>query len=211
MLRLFISKRSNATRARRLMPRTSSDAQSRLPNAKAFGRSGLLMRFGRDRKAAAAVEFAMIAAPLVLMLCASVELGMVFLVDVTLDNAVQAASRGIRTGTTTAGNTTQAQFITDICNNMGWLASSCPTSLSVEVNTYASFTAVATTAATTPISNGKLNTPLTYTIGSGSTIQMVRAYYDWPLFTPLLSPGLSTLGNGDALLSSQAIFRNEPF
>lgn len=168
-----------------------------------------LMRFGRDRKAAAAVEFALIAAPLVFMLCACVELGMVFLVDVTLDNATQAAARGIRTGTITSANTSLAQFQAQICNNMGWLAASCPTSLSVDVQTYSSFGNV---PLTDPVSNGKLQTgSLKYNIGSGSQIQEVRAYYDWPLFTPLLNGGLSTLSNGDALLSAKVIFRNEPF
>jgi Flp pilus assembly protein TadG len=167
------------------------------------------MRFGRDRKAAAAVEFALIAAPLIFMLCACIELGMVFLVDVTLDNATQAAARGIRTGTTTAANTSKAQFIAQICNNMGWLAASCPTSLTVDVQTYSTFSLV---PLTDPVTNGKIDsTKIAYNIGTGSQIQEVRAYYDWPLFTPLLNGGLSTLSNGDALLSAKVIFRNEPF
>jgi len=167
------------------------------------------MGFGRNRKAAAAVEFALIAAPLVFMLCACVELGMVFLVSVTLDNATQAAARGIRTGTTTSSNTSVAQLRATICNNMGWLAASCPNSLSVDVQTYSSFASV---PLTDPVIGGALQTgSLNYNIGAGSQIQEVRAYYDWPLFTPLLSGGLSTLSNGDALLSSKVIFRNEPF
>ncbi len=170
-----------------------------------------LLRFAADRKAAAAVEFAMVAAPLVFMICACLELGMIIVVSVTLDNAVDLTSRGIRTGNITSGNTTAAQFKQTVCDNMGWLASSCPAALSLDVQTYTSFAAVATVAPTDPVTNGKLQNPLGYTIGAGSQIQMVRAYYDWPLFTPFLSGGLSTLANGDALLSSKVVFRNEPF
>jgi Flp pilus assembly protein TadG len=170
---------------------------------------GWLTRFGADRKAAAAVEFALVAAPLVFMICACIELGMVILVSVTLDNATDIASRGIRTGTTTSSNTSLTQFRQAICDNMGWLSSSCPSSLSVDVMTYNSF---ANVPLTDPVSNGQLQTgSLNYTIGAGSQIQMVRAYYDWPLFTPMLSGGLSTLSNGDALLTSKVVFRNEPF
>ena len=202
-LRRFM--RSSAARARAI----GRDGRSALPNAQASGNHGRLSsRFGRDSKAAAAVEFALIAGPLVLMMCACVELGMVFLVQVTLDNAVQAAARGIRTGATTSANMTQVQFQTLVCNNMGWLSSSCSSSLSLEVQTYSTFALV---PLTDPVSGGKLQTPLAYNIGTGSQIQEVRAYYDWPLFTPMLSGGLSTLASGDALLSSKVIFRNEPF
>jgi len=133
---------------------------------------------------------------------------MVFLVSTTLENATETVSRGIRVGTITAANTSPAQFVQDICNNMGWLASSCPSSLTVDVNVYSTFSAV--TLAPPPVSAGKLNST-NYNIGTGSQIQMVRAYYNWPLFTPLLSAGLSTLSNGDALLTTNDVFRNEPF
>ena len=170
-----------------------------------------LSRFSADNQAAAAVEFALIAAPLIFMICACIELAMVFLVDVTLDNATTIASRTIRTGSVTSSNTTQAQFKQAICDNMGWLSASCPSSLTIDVRTYNTFSAVAT--APSPVVNGawdKTN-PVQYSTGSGSQIQMVRAYYDWPLFTPILNGGLSTLSNGDALLSAIVVFRNEPF
>ncbi len=155
------------------------------------------------------MEFALIAAPLVFMICACVELCMVFLVSVTLDNATQMAARGIRTGNTTSSNTSPAQFVADICNNMGWLAGSCPTSLTLDVETYSTFSAIPLTS---PVSKGVLVTKsFGYNVGAGSQIQVVTAYYTWPLFTPLLNPGLVTLGSGDALLTSKVIFRNEPF
>ncbi len=182
--------------------------RSRVAQARASSDDAFVARFGRDRKAAAAVEFALIAAPLVLMMCACVELAMVFMVSTTLENATETVSRGIRVGTITAANTSQAQFMQDICNNMGWLAGSCMSNLSVDVNTYTSFEGV---PLSDPVKSGVLSTSLNYIIGTGSDIQEVRAYYSWPLFTPLLNPGLSTLSNGDALLSAKVIFRNEPF
>ncbi|MGZ3298464.1 MAG: TadE/TadG family type IV pilus assembly protein [Asticcacaulis sp.] len=160
-------------------------------------------------RGAAAVEFALIAAPLVFMICACIELGLVILVSVTLDNATDIASRGIRTGVTNGTNSSAGTFKQSICDNMGWLAASCPSSLTIDVQTYTSF---ANVPLTDPVTGGKLVTAgLGYNPGSGSQIEMVRAYYDWPLFTPFLQAGLATLSNGDALISSKAVFRNEPF
>ena len=62
------------------------------------------------------------------------------------------------------------------------------------------------------IKNGKFDTAnFAYVIGSGSKIQMVRAYYEWTLFTPFLQSGLSTLTNKDAVITAKVVFRNEPF
>lgn len=170
-------------------------------------RRALTCRLGN--RGAAAVEFALIAAPLVFMICACIELGLVILVSVTLDNATDIASRGIRTGLTNSSNSSIATFKQTVCNNMGWLSSSCPGSLTIDVQTYNSFASV---PLTNPVSGGKLDTTgMGYNVGNGTAIQMVRAYYDWPLFTPFLQAGLSTLGNGDALITSKVVFRNEPF
>lgn len=180
-----------------------------MPARPAFSRSNLLSRFRRDGRGAAAVEFAMVAGPLIFLICACIELALIILLSVTLDNATDRASRDIRTGITTAGNSSLTTFKQSICNNMGWLSGSCMTNLHVDVETYSSFAAVPTADL---IKNGQFDTAnFQYTIGTGSKIQMVRAYYEWPLITPFLDAGLSTLGNRNAVVSAKVIFRNEPF
>ena len=92
---------------------------------------------------------------------------------------------------------------------MGWLSATCPSSLHIDVQTYDSFAAVPTTDL---IVSGQFDTTnFKYLIGTGSKIQMVRAYYDWPMFTPLLQAGLKTLSNNDAVITAKVVFRNEPF
>ncbi len=171
----------------------------------------LLKRFCADSKAAAAVEFAMIAMPLIFMIVSLLEVGLIFLVSLTLDNATDIAAREVRTGQVTNANTSEAQFEQLICNNMGWLSGSCTSSLSVEAQTFTTFSLAATDVATSQVKNGVVSTSLPYVMGGGSQIQVVRVFYDWPLVSPLLNPSLSTLGNGDALLTYAAVFRNEPF
>lgn len=168
----------------------------------------LATRWRKDRRGATAVEFALVVGPLIFMIMCCLELALVILVSVTLDNATEMASREIRTGEMTSASTSD-DFRKLICNNMSWLSGSCLASLQVDVRTYDSFSLV---DLSTPIKNGQFSaSTFYYQVGGGSKIQLVRAYYEWPLFTPFLKPGLSTLSNGDALITSTAIFRNEPF
>ncbi len=155
------------------------------------------------------MEFALVAGPLIFLICACIELALIILLSVTLDNATDLASRNIRTGLTTQANSTVTTFKQSICNNMGWLSGSCMANLYVDVQTYNSFALVPTTDL---IKNGQFDTAnFAYVIGTGSKIQMVRAYYDWPLITPFLDAGLSQLSNKDAVVSAKIVFRNEPF
>jgi Flp pilus assembly protein TadG len=163
----------------------------------------------RDRKGGAAIEFALIAGPLLFLIFACFELAFVVLISVTLDNATDLASRQIRTGITTQGNSTASTFRQQVCNNMGWMVSTCVANLQIDVQTYNSFAQVPTTDL---IKNGQFDSAnFAYVIGGGSKIQMVRAYFEWPLFTPMMTAGLATLSNQDVVISSKVVFRNEPF
>jgi Flp pilus assembly protein TadG len=161
-----------------------------------------------DSRGAAAVEFALVAGPLIFMICACIELAMIILLSVTLDNATDIASRKIRTGTISA-STTPDGFKDLVCANMGWMKGSCKASMRVDVRVYDSFAAV--TTAPPPIVDGKWNIGETCKIGTGSQIQMARIYYTWPMFTPVLQGAFTSLSNKDIVITSTAVFRNEPF
>lgn len=164
----------------------------------------------KDTRGSTAVEFALVAGPLIFLICACAELALIFLVSVTLDNATDRASRDIRTGLTTNANTSVEQFKQKICDNMSWLGGNCISSLQVDVQTYSSFADLSN--APPPIEDGKFKaSSFNFNIGPGSRIQMVRVYYEWPLITPMLDGALSKLGNNDAVVSAKAVFRNEPF
>jgi len=49
-----------------------------------------------------------------------------------------------------------------------------------------------------------------FTTGGSGEITVVRVLYPWEFFTPMISVLLSDTGNSK-LLSSTAIFRNEPY
>lgn len=163
----------------------------------------------KDERGSAAVEFALVAGPLIFLICACIELAVVILLSVTLDNATSLAARDIRTGLTTKTNTSVIQFKQKVCDHMGWLGGSCMSSLQVDIRSYSTFAELA--AAPPPIKDGVFITTFSYDIGLGSKVQLVRTYYEWPLMTPFLDGGLAKLSNHDAVISSTAVFRNEPF
>ncbi|OYW82090.1 MAG: pilus assembly protein TadE [Asticcacaulis sp. 32-58-5] len=162
-----------------------------------------------DRTGAAAVEFALIAGPLILLIFACLELALFIVVSVLLDNATQSAAREIRMGILTAGNSNATSFRQQICDNMGWVATTCMSNLQIDVQTFDNFAMVDLTP---PIEDGEFEEAnFSYDVGDGSQIQLVSAYYSYSLITPILNSGLSTLSNGDAVLTTQVVFRNEPF
>jgi Flp pilus assembly protein TadG len=175
----------------------------------------------RDRRGATAVEFAMIAAPLTFMIFALIQLGTYFTVQLTLDNAVAAAARELRTGQIVADGksdtTGQKSFLTAVCNNMSWLQSQCQSGASnssgtqylvVDVRTLSSFSG---NSAPSMTSNGAMNTSnfCFYSGGSGSAVEL-RAFYQWQLLAPALISTMQTFSNGIAEIQSTQVFQIEP-
>jgi Flp pilus assembly protein TadG len=170
-----------------------------------------LASFRRAQDGHAAVEFAIVAAPFFFMLFAMMELAIVFTISTTLDDGLRDAARRIRTGEVqTLGGASQTTFKNDVCARMIWLQTHCQTHLSIDVRTYASFAAA---APPNPVqADGTFNNAaLTFTPGGPEEIVLVRGFYRWPLFTPFLSQALGKLSNNEAVVTSAATFRNEPY
>jgi Flp pilus assembly protein TadG len=158
---------------------------------------------------ATAVELAMIGLPFFVLLCSIVELGMMFMTSTTIEAATEAAARQIRTGQLQAGSSDSATgFKTLICNSMSWISTSdCMANMSVDVQTYPSFSAMAVNP---PIANGAIDaSQLTFNPGSSCSIELVQVFYPYTLLTPLLEPGLPNLGANQRLLTTAIAFRNE--
>lgn len=177
-----------------------------------FNPIAALRRFVRAQRGATAVEFAIIALPFLVLLFGIIELGMVFLVSTTLSNATDAAARQIRTGEfQTSGSSSKVDFKTLVCAKMTWLQQSCGSNLAVDVQTFNTFQDLSTTGPT----NAQTFNPNTtcFTTGNPGDIVLVRTYYTWTIFTPLLNAALVNMGNGSGkrLINATTSFRNEPW
>jgi Flp pilus assembly protein TadG len=163
----------------------------------------------RDQSAATALEFALVAPPFLFMILAIFELALVNLVSVTLDSATQQAARLIRTGQAQSSAYTTTQFTKLVCDNMGWMASQCPSQLFVDAQVKSSFSA---NNAASPVQNGAwVGGNLKFDMGKAGDIVVVRTFYKWNLITPVLYGGLQTLPGGVSVVSAATTFRNEPY
>ena len=163
------------------------------------------------QQGATAVEFAMVAFPLFLIIMATLELAMVFVVSTMLEGALSRAAREIRTGQQqNSTDVSSTAFKAEVCSQMVFLKASCAGNLTIDVRGGAQFSSA---GAPDPIVNGAFDSSqMTFVPGGPSTIVLVRAFYRWPLFTPLLNEGLSKLnGQNTAVITATDTFRNEPY
>jgi Flp pilus assembly protein TadG len=169
-------------------------------------------RFARTERGATAVEFALVSLPILVMIFGLLELALVFMVGTTLDSATEAAARQIRTGQFQSGQiTTMAAFKTLVCQRMTWLTSKCDAQLSLDVRTFQNFSDMAAVGPVNPITFG--STQPCFSPGQPGDKVLVRTYFTWNLFTPLLDAPLENMGPGSGrrLLSSTTAFMNEPY
>jgi len=174
----------------------------------AAGRGAERMR-RRRRSGSAALQFALVAPVFFILLMGTIETGVIYLGEVTLQNAVDDAARLIRTGQVAANGTTAAQFRQNICNEISPLLA-CNSNLQIDVETYANF---ASANYVNPLqADNTLNPALNnYAVGTYCSIVLVRAFYTWQVLTPLLNPFLVNIANGQHLMTATAAFRNEPY
>lgn len=190
--------------------------------------SSLTKRLAHAEGGASAMEFSIIAVPFIFLLLACLELGLIFVANTSLQNATFVAARQIRVGSLAAAGKAQAtsngseidldDFKTMICNDMPLTSvSDCKSHLYLDVRELTDFTGAMPAS---PYTGTTLNTSgfCFYSGASGSIVEL-RAYYLWPVFTPLLlNPLVNTRAvAGDAsasgnwfALSSHEVFRNEP-
>lgn len=169
-----------------------------------------LFAFVKNREGAAAVEFALVAIPLFWMIFGMIEFGAMSLAQTSLDNAVTQAGREIRTGVAQGNALTKAQIEAKICGHLNAIMSlECDGNLFLDVDRYDSFASVGNGS---PLVNGSIDTgQLGYTPGGANEVILVRAYYQWQVFTPLFGAILANMNDGRRLVVSSMLFRNEPF
>jgi Flp pilus assembly protein TadG len=166
-------------------------------------------RFARAQNGAAAVEFALVAAPFLALVFAILETALIFFAGQTLEAAASDSARLIMTGQAQTGGYSQSDFKTAVCNRLAGGLFDCTNGVYVDVKTYTTFTSI---TATPPITNGQLDTTnLAYSPGGPNCIVSVQLYYKWPIYVSLLGDNLSNLNGNYRLLVATSVFRNEPY
>lgn len=169
----------------------------------------LLRRFGRNRTASAAVQFAFIAPLFFGLLFAIIETALMFFASQVLETATQDSARWILTGRAQGANYDAAAFKTNVVCPAVQVLFNC-SGISIDVQNYTSFQSV---TINNQIDGSKnfISNNLKYCPGDAGDIVVVRLFYQWPTFVTGLGFNLSNLSGGKILLSATAAFKNEPF
>ena len=175
-------------------------------------------RFLANEDGVYAIEFALVSIWFFPLLFMIFEVAFTIFANQLLDNAVSDTARLIRTGQAQQQSFSKEKFKKEVCDKLSSMFD-CDQYLHIDVRTFDNFTSA--NAASNPvdevtddegetslkIDEGKMQ----YNQGGSRDIVVVRAYYEWPMISPMSNLIFSDLSNGRRLLASVAAFRNEPF
>ena len=151
------------------------------PSCKADGRGAKGLRrlglFGRDTTGASALEFALVATPLILLLLAILQVGLVFFANFTLENAAAQGARLIRTGQAQNQGLGAGDFKDEVCKHLSEMLSCAK--LKLDVRRFDNFSS---SELTNPLDGqGDLKSNFSFDPGVGGEVVVVRAFYPWDL------------------------------
>jgi Flp pilus assembly protein TadG len=148
-----------------------------------------------NRRGSVALEFAILATPLLLLTLGTMEVGYDFFVEAVLENAVHVAARGVQVGTSqgSASGAAAATWVAGaVCPALGRLLNCNQLYVSVTTipsgtgqNYYTYIGANPPSVATITSSSNSVCT------GSGGKLMLLQAYYLSPTFVGLLVPAWS--------------------
>jgi Flp pilus assembly protein TadG len=166
----------------------------------------LLRRFRRNRRASAALEFALVAPVFFALLFAIIETALMFFANQVLETITQDSARMIYTGQAQKASYTQAQFATYVCGQIPALFS-C-NSVWIDVESASAASGVNNNSCVDASGNF---VSAQYNPGGASDIVVVQLCYKWPIFVTSLGYNIANLPGGKRLLTASAAFRNEPY
>jgi len=181
-------------------------------------------RLCRERSGATAVEFGLVALPFLAMVGACLENGLVAWEQEIIQQAVVEAGRQMYTGsfqTANAGTTDAAtllgRFRTAICTQPSGIPR---VTIFNCANVRVSITPAGSYAGATPVSPVVINSNgisdwnpnfQSYTCGGASSIMVIQAAVDIPVFFPFLGAATANLPNQRRVLQAATVFKIEPY
>lgn len=179
-------------------------------------RWSLLKRLNDNRDGAAALEFAILALPFLMLIFATFETFLAFAGEQLMNNAVDDMARKIRTGEITFGqgkstDMTESEFREAFCAEIAVLRmcssteAATPSKLYLDIRQFASFSDMPKDVPrVTSDQFSDLDTSeFAFSPGGSESKNMVRAYYKWQVMTDLVRPYISNLRPAGQVMPTQ--------
>lgn len=161
----------------------------------------------KNQSGSTAVEFALLALPFFALVAATIQLGIIFLSNQTLDAAIDTVSRRIQTGQVAASGFSESQFRDLICSE-AILVGDCNSNIEISVRSFPNITALEEVDLYD--SKGFPIIEPVFDPGAGGDIVVVSARITIPVLGGEWFFGDAFGANGMQLLTSKA-FTNEEF
>lgn len=163
-----------------------------------------------DIRGVAAVEFAIVAAPLAALIVAILQTSLVFFAQQTLETTAETSVRQLVTGEAQKGNVTKAQFKSRVCSTLP-VFMEC-SKVIIDVRSATSFSGISTKSLTITVDkDGNITTPFSYAPGNAGSINIVRVMYIWDVMGGPLGFDLATMSNNKRILYATSVFKTEPY
>lgn len=174
----------------------------------------------KNEEGTTAVEFAIIAPLLFVILFAVVELGILYVRMNVVSDGIEEVSRIIKTGQKFSAsrptcNSEADCFVNQFCDNVDTI-NKCTHGINFSYDVQA-FTALHEINNNTPLpcpsengGGGASNNP-SFNAGDSSSIVMIRVCYELPIINPYLRTSFKALPNGNIRYAKTEIFANEPY
>lgn len=166
-----------------------------------------LRRFARACGGNAAIEFAIVGPPFLLLLIGIFETAAITFVTAHIESSVQDSGRQIRTGAVQASADPLATFENLLCDQLEPIVT-CDERLIIDVRPLPGFDVAGSPPFFDANGNPQNNV---FDPGAAGDVILVRVAYNWQISTPLLGAVFGEAGSTRKILSGAAAFRNEPF
>lgn len=166
----------------------------------------------RDRRGSAAVEFAIVAPAFLGLMMSSFEVGWFYLATSQIDAAAIESARIIRTGQAQKAGMTKEQYFDAVCPHVR-IFGDCSQILTVEVDTFPTFQALANDTSSVVCTNDEPATvaALAYNPGTENSIVRLRVCLLYKTLNPAIGLNVSETADGKRRVFSTYIIRNEPY
>lgn len=166
----------------------------------------------RDKAGSTAVEFSLVVMPFLMLMMSTFEVGWFYFANSQVDAATIEAARFIRTGQAQQGGFDKAAFFNKVCPHLSAFGD-CNNTLTVEVQTFASFAALAADTSPVVCQNDSSNQidALAYDPGTDNSIVRIRVCLLYNTLNPTIGVNVSNVAGGKRRLYGSYVFRNEPY
>lgn len=172
----------------------------------------LISKALRDKRGSTAVEFALVVPTFLALMFSTFEVGWFYFVNSQVDAATLQAARFIRTGQAQTQGFDKAQFFNAVCPSLSTFGD-CSQVMTVEVQTFPSFAALAADASPVVCRNDQPQdvNAIPYSPGNDNDIVRLRICLIYKTINPLIGVNVSDTEGGKRRLYGTYLFRNEPY